>query len=271
MMVFPRTSEEVANVLKFAQETGTPWLVIGLGSNILVSDAGFDGIVLRIGKEMSAVKTEADGHDCWTVGAGLPTPILARRSVRAGLAGVHRLIGVPGTVGGGVSLNAGAHGQDFASVVEWIDVVDVEGTPKRLLGRSISWRYRDSGLVDTVVIAVGLSLTPADPSVLQKELRQYLVRRKAGTPFSEPCCGSVFRNPPGTHGGGRPRTAGRLIDAAGLKGFTIGGARVSTMHANYIVNTGTATASDVLAVIDAVRQRVSEEFAIELELEVRVI
>jgi UDP-N-acetylmuramate dehydrogenase len=253
------------------RETGAPWLVIGLGSNLLVADAGFPGVVLRIGRGLESV--EAQGAT-WRVGAGLPTPLLARRSAAAGLAGVHRLVGVPGTVGGGVFMNAGAHGQEFKDVVRRIWLVGTDGMVEERAAARIPWRYRSAGLSDVAVVAAEVQLVPAEPRRLAAEIKAHFDWRKAGTPFNEPCCGSVFRNPgagePGGSGAER-RTAGQLIDAAGMKGFRVGGAQVSPVHANYIVNLGGATAADVRRVIEAVRERVRREWNVELELEVKLI
>jgi UDP-N-acetylmuramate dehydrogenase len=272
----PDSVEELQEALTVAGRHGIPWLALGLGSNVLVADAGFRGLVLRIGRALSAVREHADG---WEVGAGLPTPLLARRSARSGWAGVHRLVGVPGTVGGGVFMNSGAHGQEFAQVVRSVTLVREDGTVETRPAAAIAWRYRSSGLRDVVVIAADLSLTPGDPRRLSAEIAEHFRWRKAGTPFSDACCGSVFRNPgdtivlsPDTDGELRElRTAGQLIDAAGLKGLRIGGAEVSSLHANYIVNVGGATASDVQRVIETVRDRVGYRFGITLELEVQVI
>lgn len=262
-LVLPRSVEDVAATLRFARETETRWLVLGLGSNVLIADQGFDGIVLRLGKGLDRVA--AEGETMWKVGAGLPTPHLARRSAAAGLGGVHLLIGVPGTVGGGVYMNAGAHGQDFSQVVRSAEVVEPDGSLRTIPGSAVPWRYRESGLEGRIVVGAAIELRPEDPKELKEGVRRHLRWRKEGTPFTEPCCGSVFRNP------GKPRTAGHLIDAAGMKGFTIGRAQVSPVHANYIVNLGGGTARDVLAVIEAVRERVMREFGVELELEVKII
>lgn len=265
-LVLPRSVEDVAATLRFARETGTRWLVLGLGSNVLIPDEGFDGIVLRLGKGLDQVAVEDQTR--WKVGAGVPTPHLARRSAAAGLGGVHLLVGVPGTVGGGVFMNAGAHGQDYSQVVRSVDVVEPDGSFRTIPDSAVPWRYRESGLDGKVVVGATIELRPEDPRALEEGVARHLQWRKQGTPFTEPCCGSVFRNPLAP---GQPRTAGQLIDAAGLKGFTIGGAQVSTMHANYIVNTGGAKAGDVLAVIEAVREKVLREFGLHLELEVKVI
>lgn len=286
-LISPHTVDDVVRVLCYARDTGTPWLVLGLGSNVLISDRGFDGIVLRIGKGLDALIPGVGGEPhVWSVGAGLPTPLLARRAAKAGLAGLHRLVGVPGTVGGGVFMNAGAHGQEYRQVVRRLQLVDPGGEVREVDGSDVAWRYRTSGLEGHVVVGATVALAPADPRILEREIQRHFQWRKSGTPFEQPCCGSVFRNPSplppqgtgatggagGAEGAGEtPRTAGQLVDACGLKGLRIGGAEVSTKHANYIVNRGDATASDVRAVIDAVRTRVLKAFGVELALEVKVI
>ena len=275
-LVEPTDIAQLSLVLQLAAQMALRWMVLGLGSNILLPDGGFEGIVIRMGKAIAGVKREGPESHLWTVGAGFPTPLLARRTATAGLRGVNRLVGVPGTVGGGVFMNAGAHGQEFKDVVSWVDVVATDGTVSRTSGKDIAWRYRSSGL-DSVVVAVQLSLAPAEPGILRRELTEHLRWRKRGTPFDQPCCGSVFRNPECgavTSGAAEipvPCTAGRLIDSAGLKGYRVGGAEVSSKHANYIVNAGGATAADVRAVIDHVRDVVFERCGIELELEVKII
>jgi UDP-N-acetylmuramate dehydrogenase len=273
LLLHPAGPDDVVTALRFARERGMRWMALGLGSNVLIADRGFDGLVIRLGKGLDGVERGTGGEPThWTTGAGLPIPLLARQSAEAGMSGVQRLIGVPGTVGGGVFMNAGAHGQDLASVVRSVEVVGADGARRTLDATSIPWAYRSSGLPRVVVLSARVALTRADPAELAEDLRRHLEWRKAGTPFSEPCCGSVFRNPPPddlpSEG---PRTAGQLIDAAGLKGYRVGGAEVSCKHANYIVNTGGATAADVLAVIEAVRSRVLRELGVELGLEVEIV
>lgn len=261
-LALPADAEDVAKALTLAQEKGLPWLVLGLGSNVLIKDGGFPGVVIRLGKGLD--RFEMKGATA-IVGAGLPTPLLARRTAEAGFAGVERFIGIPGTVGGGIYMNAGCHGAEFAEVVTEVTVMDVKGKVKPLLRKQIPFKYRASNLGPVVVLEAKLGLLEEPPAKL-KELQGKLFRwRKAGTPFDQPCCGSVFKNPSG------PRTAGMLIDEAGLKGYTIGGAQVSPLHANYFVNTGTATAADVLKLIDHVRRAVAKRLGVELELEVKVL
>ena len=261
-LVLPADVDDVQKTLQFASDQGLPWMALGLGSNILVKDAGFPGIVIRLGKGLD--RLEMKGATA-IVGAGLPTPLLARRTAEAGFAGVERLIGVPGTVGGGVYMNAGCHGAEFAEVVTEVTLMDGSGKIRTFARRQISYKYRSSNL-DGIVLEAKLALAEEPPAKL-KEVQARLLRwRKAGTPFDQPCAGSTFKNPSGS-----AKTAGMLIDEAGLKGYKIGQVQISPMHANYIVNLGTATAADVLKVIDHVRKTVAKKTGVELELEIKVI
>ena len=261
-LALPADTEDVARALELAQQRGLPHVVIGLGSNVLVKDGGFPGVVIRLGKGID--RFEMKGATA-IVGAGLPTPILARRTAEAGFVGVERFVGIPGTVGGGIYMNAGCHGAEFAEIVTEVTVMDARGKIKQLSRKQISFKYRSSN-IEGIVLEAKLGLGEESPAKL-KELQGKLFRwRKAGTPFDQPCCGSTFTNPPGN-----PKTAGMLIDECGLKGFQVGGAQVSTMHANYIINKGTATASDVLKVIEHVRKTVAKKTGITLELECKII
>jgi len=257
----PSTAESAAAAVAWAKATGLPWLVLGMGSNVLIRDGGFKGMVLKIGKGMDDIGVKGA---TWTVGAGVPTPILARRSAEAGLEGLQRLIGVPGSVGGGVYMNSGAHGQDFAGVLVSVQALTPKGEMRTLMRKDITFAYRHSDLDGHVVLGAVMRFEEEDPVRLKNDMAMVLKRRRAGTPFDQPCCGSVFRNPEG-------QTAGRLIDRCGLKGRRIGGALISPLHANYIVNKGGATADDVVRLIDVARTAVFKEFGHELQLEVRVI
>ena len=260
-LVMPADADDVVKALELARERGLPWVVLGLGSNVLVKDGGFPGVVIRLGKGLD--RFEMKGAIA-IVGAGTPTPILARRTAEAGFAGVERFIGIPGTVGGGIYMNAGCHGAEFAEVVTEVTVMDAKGKVKQLSRKQISFKYRASN-IEGIVLEAKLGLGEEAPAKL-KELQGKLLRwRKAGTPFDQPCCGSTFTNP------GGPKTAGMLIEECGLKGFTIGGAQVSTMHANYFINKGNAIASDVLKLIEHVRKTVAKKTGVELALECKVI
>lgn len=257
----PATSEAVAGAVAWAKQHGLPWLVLGLGSNVLIRDGGFRGLVLKIGKGLDAFAHRAG---TWKVGAGLATPLLARKTAEAGFAGVHRLVGVPGTVGGGVFMNAGAHGQDFASVLLSATVLTPGGEVTDKQRKAIAFGYRKSGLEGHVVLGCALKLEEDGAERVKADLAMVLKKRREGTPFDQPCCGSVFKNTTDS-------TAGRLVDRCGLKGRRVGGAEISSVHANYIINRGNASADDVLKLIDIARTAVFKEFGIELELEVKVL
>ena len=269
-VVLPASGEDVGTAVRMAHEAGVPWFALGLGSNILLPDEGLDALVIRLGKGMD--RLDRDG-DRWLIGAGLPAPLAARRTAAAGYAGLHIFVGVPGTVGGGVYMNAGCHGGDWSEVVETVTVVDRSGRDAVLTRVEVPFTYRWSGLDGRVVVETTVRLRPEEQHHLDEAIAEMFDWRQRGTPFNQPCCGSVFKNPhgPSWKKEGGPRTAGQLIEAAGLKGFRVGGAEVSPMHANYFVNTGTATAEDVRGLIVLVQGRVEEEFGVRLEPEVKVI
>jgi UDP-N-acetylmuramate dehydrogenase len=273
----PADPADVATALRLAAEAGIPVLPLGLGSNVLLPDAGLDALVVRLGKGLDRIE---DHGDRWILGAGLPAPLAARRTAAAGWGGLHLMVGVPGTVGGGVVMNAGCHGGQWSDVVAQVTVADASGTEQVLPATAIAFGYRRSGLVNVVVLEVEVRLRPAEPAELEDTIRRLLLWRQRGTPFNLPCCGSVFQNPSWADGGsappphpdpGAPRTAGQLIEASGLKGYRLGGVEVSPLHANYFVNRGGATADEVRRLMDYVRGTVRERFGIELQPEVKVI
>lgn len=254
--------EDVSKALAFATERGIPWLALGLGSNVLLPDEGLDAVVIRVGKGLDAIRSDGPR---WWIGAGLPAPLAARRTAEAGFGGLHKMVGVPGSVGGGVYMNAGCHGAQWSDVTRRVTVAEADGEVWTIEARDIPFTYRRSGLDRRVVLEVEVDLAEDDPERLRAEVAALFRWRQQGTPFNQPCCGSVFKNP------GGPRTAGQLIEAAGLKGRREGGAEVSPMHANYFVNTGGATAGDVRRLIDLARTEVRTRFGVELETEVKVI
>jgi UDP-N-acetylmuramate dehydrogenase len=262
--------DDVGGAVRFAVAEGVPWFALGLGSNILLPDAGLDALVIRLGKGLDQLVRDGTR---WRLGAGVPAPLAARRTAEAGHAGLHRFVGVPGTVGGGVYMNAGCHGGEWADVIERVTVVDADGDLRVLERREIPFTYRRSGLDRRIVVEADVVLEPEDPLRLRAEVAELFRWRQQGTPFNQPCCGSVFQNPGGASWKreGGPRTAGQLIEASGLKGFRIGGAEISPVHANYFVNTGDATAADVVALIAHARRAVEERFGIRLEAEVKLI
>jgi UDP-N-acetylmuramate dehydrogenase len=269
-VLLPATPEDVGAALTLAGEAGVPWFAIGLGSNLLLPDEGLDALVIRLGKGLD--RLERNGDD-WTMGAGLPAPLAARRTAEAGFAGLHIFVGVPGTVGGGVYMNAGCHGGDWSEIVERVTVVDDSGTDAVIARADIPFTYRRSGLQGRIVLEATVRLRQQDPAQLNEAIAEMFEWRQQGTPFNQACCGSVFKNPagPSWKRAGGERTAGQLIEAAGLKGFQLGGAQVSPMHANYFVNSGSATAADVKSLIAHVQRAVQDRFGVKLEPEVKLI
>ncbi len=270
-VLLPRSAADVGAALRLSREEGVPWFALGLGSNLLLPDEGLDALVIRLGKGLDGLTPL--GHGRWRAGAGLPQPLAARKTAEAGFSGLHRFVGVPGTVGGGVYMNAGCHGGDWAGVVESVLVIDLEGRETVLPRNAIPFEYRHAGLEGRVVLETTVQLAETDPAAIQAEVAELFRWRQEGTPFNQPCCGSVFKNPGGPswkHAEG-PRTAGQLIEAAGLKGSRQGGAEISPMHANYFVNTGGASAGDVRRLIARARAAVRERFHVELETEVKIV
>jgi UDP-N-acetylmuramate dehydrogenase len=242
------------------REREVPMLVIGRGSNLLVGDEGWPGVVLRLGSGFRGIAIEGDIVRC---GGAEPMPNVAVRTAQAGLAGFAWGCAVPGTMGGGVRMNAGAHGGDMSDSLVEARVLDpVSGHVTRYDPARLDFGYRSSALPDAaVVVSVTLRLDRADADVVLAEIDDIRAWRREHQPLSRPSCGSVFTNPSGT-------SAGALIDAAGLKGVRVGGAEVSSTHANFIVTTPGATASDVETLIARVVDRVRVHAGVELKTEV---
>lgn len=269
-VLLPATAEDVAIALQHAAGAGVPWFALGLGSNLLFPDAGLDALVIRVGKGLDQA-TQAGDH--WTLGAGLPAPLAARRTAAAGWGGVHKMVGVPGSVGGGIVMNAGCHGSEWSDTVVSVLVVAPDGTDRVVPAAEAGFSYRRSALGHVVVLETTVALHEADPKLLEEETEALYRWRREGTPFNQPCCGSVFQNPvlPADWAEGQPRTSGQLIEATGLKGHREGGIEISPMHANYFVNTGGGTAAEVTTLIAGVQQRVAERWGIALIPEVKLI
>jgi UDP-N-acetylmuramate dehydrogenase len=269
-VVLPASPEDVAVALRFAARAGRPVFPLGLGSNVLLPDDGLEPLVIRLGKGTDGVRSE---EARWRLGAGMPAPLVARKTAEQGWAGLHVMVGVPGTVGGGVFMNAGCHGGEWSDVVERVTVVDLLGNDRVLEASEIPFSYRRSGLEGVIILEVEVLLQPGERAALEEEVRRLFAWRQNGTPFNQPCCGSVFKNPdpPAPAGWTRPWTAGSLLEAAGLKGRRVGGAEVSAMHANYFVNPAAATAADVRALIVEARETVRRRFGVVLETEVKII
>jgi UDP-N-acetylmuramate dehydrogenase len=266
----PSGPEDLSAGLRLATDAGVPVFLLGLGSNVLLPDEGMEALVIRLGKGLDTIRRD---DDRWWFGAGLPAPLAARRTAEQGMAGLHMMVGVPGTVGGGIFMNAGCHGGQWSDVTTRVTVLDLHGADRVLSASEIPFTYRQSGLAGMVVTEAEVRLRPGDPDELSAEVQKLFAWRQSGTPFNQPCCGSVFKNPDGTPPAGWEGawTAGRLLESAGLKGTMTGGVQVSPMHANYFVNTGSGTAGDVRALIARARDLVHARFGVTLETEVKLI
>ena len=266
----PASPEDAVAGLRQAHRAGVPVFPLGLGSNVLFPDQGLDALVIRVGKGMDGVRSR---DDRWWLGAGLPAPLAARRTAKEGWAGLHLMVGVPGTVGGGVFMNAGCHGGQWADVTVAVTVADFSGNSRVMEAGEIPFQYRRSGLGPVLILEAEVRLTRGDPAGLGEEVDRLFAWRERGTPFNQPCCGSVFKNPEPAAPAGwdRPWTAGGLLEAAGLKGTRVGGAEVSALHANYFVNAGAATAADVRGLIARARETVRARFGVELRTEVKIV
>ena len=268
-VLHPLVAEDVAVAMRICAEAGMPWFAVGLGSNLLFPDAGLDALVIRVGKGLDRV--DHDG-DRWTLGAGLPAPLAARRTVKEGYGGIHKMVGVPGSVGGGIVMNAGCHGAEWRDVVESVLVVDAQGVDHVIPAADAGFVYRRSALGHVVVLETTVRLHQADAAALDEETESLYKWRRDGTPFNQPCCGSVFKNPVlPDNWQEKPRTSGQFIEATGLKGFRVGGVEVSPMHANYFVNIGGAKSIEVIALMKEVRARVAAQWGVTLEPEVKLI
>jgi UDP-N-acetylmuramate dehydrogenase len=269
-VLFAASAEDIAAAVRHAADAGIPWFALGLGSNLLFPDTGLDALVLRIGKGLDQV-TQRGAE--WTLGAGAPAPLAAKRTAAAGWGGIHKMVGVPGSVGGGIVMNAGCHGAEWRDVVKSVHTVDAHGQEHLVLAAQAGFSYRRSDLGHVVVVGTTVVLHEEDKVRLEEETESLYKWRKDGTPFNQPCCGSVFKNPvlPAGHSESAPRTSGQFIEATGLKGFRVGGVEVSPMHANYFVNTGGGTSADVIALMQTVRDKVAGEWGVRLEPEVKLI
>lgn len=256
------TVQELAAVAALKKRWNLPVATIGRGSNLLVSDNGYKGIVLRLVKELD--RLEFDG-DCVWAGAGVSLPRLSKVSARRGLSGIEFALGIPGSVGGASIMNAGAWGSSFGDVVERVQVMTNEGEVIELTHDEAQFAYRRSGLGKYFsVTGARLRLTLGDAGIITERMNELYNKKISTQPFAEENAGCIFKNPPND-------SAGRLIDASGLKGYRIGGAEVSKIHGNFILNIDNATAKDVLSLVRHIQQHVKQETGVALQIEVKML
>jgi len=261
---FEPATEDDLRALTAARAGGeVPLLMIGRGSNLLVSDRGFDGIAVRLGAGFRWTRVE---EDTIAAGAAVPLPTVAVLSGQHALAGIEFAIAIPASVGGAVRMNAGAHGHEIGEALASADVFRLDtGVTETIPAARLGFSYRTSDLPgDGLVIGARFALRPGDPAAIQEGLREAREWRRANQPLNLPNAGSVFTNPPG-------EAAGRIVEQVCGKGMSVGGARVSEVHANFIVATADARADDVYTLIRRIQRRVLQEAGIDLVTEVRLI
>ena len=258
----PESLASLEEVLRWAEERELPSVVVGLGSNLLASDAGVGALVLRLVGDFATV--ELDG-EILRAGGGAANTVCLHRARAAGLGGLEFASAIPGTAGGGVRMNAGAYGSDYAAILERALVVSADGSGWLDAGQ-LELSYRHSGLRSGQVVArVEYRLTPRPPEEIKAEVAGLVARRKATQPTNKRTFGSVFKNPPGEIG------AGAMLELCGLKGHRIGGAAISPRHANFVENVDRATSADCLALMTEARRRARDRFGVELEREVVLV
>lgn len=262
-LVLPRTEEEVCAVVNACRMAEVPWRVLGAGSNVLAPDGGLAGVTLKLAENFANVDVLPGG--LVRAQAGATNAEVATVACAAGLAGYEFASGIPGTIGGAAIMNAGAYEGQFSDVAVEVRCLDAEGTVRDVAAPEAAWGYRTSRMMceGWVVLSATLSLRPDDPAAIQARMDDLRARREAKQPLEMPSAGSTFKRPEG-------HFAGKLIQDAGCQGLSVGGAQVSEKHAGFVVNTGNATAVDVLALIAEVQRRVREASGVQLEPEVRL-
>ncbi len=256
-----QNNEQLIEAVKIAQEIKLPYLILSGGSNILISDRGFDGLVIKA--QNSGLKVQNDEIE---VDSGVMLNKLVGECTKNGLSGLEWAAGVPGTVGGAIRGNAGAKEGEMKDIVEWVEVLH-EGSQIRLKNRDCQFKYRHSLFKnnnDYLIVSAGLKLKSADKDAIQKKVNEFINQRQESQPYDFPSAGCIFKNPEGD-------SAGRLIDQAGLKGKRIGDAQVSDKHANFIVNLGQAKAEHVVMLISLIKQKIRTDNNIQLEEEIGYI
>jgi UDP-N-acetylenolpyruvoylglucosamine reductase len=258
----PETIEELQGALDFAREQNLPVAALGLGSNLLVADDGFEGLALKLGGEFAQVDVRGE---LLVVGGGAPNAVALHRARAAGLGGFEFACAIPGTAGGGVWMNAGAYGGDWSGILERALVVDGDG-PQWRTADELGLSYRHSDLEQGQVVArVEFRLTPRPPNEIKAIVADLQAQRKAAQPTNKRTYGSVFKNPD------HELSAGRMLEACGLKGHRIGGAQISPRHANFIENADGARSGDAIALMTEARRRAWEQFGVELQHEVEFL
>ncbi len=257
--------QDLRNILNYAKKNNINITVLGNGSNVLVLDKGISGIVLSI-KFNKIEMMNLDGRIFANIGAGIKNSILSHLLLKNSITGFEEFAGIPGTIGGAVKMNAGAYGKEFKDIVNTVTCVDYSGNIKQFEAKDMYFGYRRSMLKDNkyIVTEVGMIFRNGTEEEIKSKMEEYASYRKEKQPIEYPSAGSTFKR-------GNDYITAKLIDEAGLKGYTIGGAEVSSKHAGFIINKGNATAKDILELIEYVKEEVYKKFNKKIELEIEVI
>lgn len=257
---------EIRALISVCREEGVPFTVIGNGSNLLVSDDGVKGLVIRLEGSRTEETATPDGKTCFKVSAGTLLSGFAKAICRDGFTGMEFATGIPGSVGGAVVMNAGAYGGEIRDCLVNAEVLTADGEVLSLTGEQLELSYRHSNVTERgyIVISASFALEKGNPDAIRATVEELAGKRKDKQPLEFPSAGSTFKRPEGYF-------AGKLIDDCGLRGFTVGGAQVSEKHCGFVINRGGATAEDVLGLIGAVQKKVLEQFGVLLEPEVRFL
>ena len=264
ILIVPKHVAGIEKTLQLVKQYKTKWTVIGRGSNLLVSDQGIEGVVIRLGEGLDHLEVEK--HKV-RVGSGYPLIKLSTLLSRQGLAGLEFASGIPGSVGGAVYMNAGAHKSDISSVLSKALILFEDGTIDWLMNKELEFSYRASVLQTKrpgIVLEAEFQLQAGKREEIVRSMQNNKDYRRETQPWNHPCAGSVFRNP-------IPHFAGDLVEKAGLRGYRIGGAQISQMHGNFIVNTGGASAQDVLSLIELIKHTIKDKFDVDMHTEVEII
>jgi len=276
VLVFPEDEAELALIQRLAKDASIPLNIVGEGTNLLVVDEGIRGIVVSLKQSFKQIVEvpnlmSRSSHHTWVqCGGGVLKPDLLKWAIARGLKGLEFSAGVPGTIGGGIFMNAGTKYGCYGDILKTLRIYHFDSGPENLSRDQINFGYRSHQAVrDSIVVHATFELTPGDSEAMQKEVDRIILERESKQPLHLPSCGSTFKNPMGENPTGL--SAGRLIEKANLKGTRIGGAEISQKHANFILNHGSATATDIIKLIQLVQKEVKRLFGVELEREVIIL
>lgn len=263
IMIFPDTAEHISLIVAKTIELDVPYCIIGNGSNVLFKDSGYSGAVIVMGCDFGDITVNGD---VITASAGAMLIKVCKTALENSLSGMEFAYGIPGTVGGAVYMNAGAYGGEIKDIVSSVTAMDRSGNVKKYSREELKLGYRRSVFTDSdeIILSADFKLSKGDCNDIKRRMDELMARRKSRQPLEYPSAGSTFKRPEGTY-------AGLVIEESGLKGFGIGGAQVSEKHANFVINRGGATASDILDLISHIQAAVNEKTGWELECEVKII